>query len=271
MNTPEGKGWEHNQIVCPVSAESKFADGYKVMHGLVNNPQYGTDAYGNFAVTYDYLVGKAGLDTDSNWIAYLNRETGKVFVVRFNYEKGKPYPENTSVQIWTQGKGLIFSRNRIVEYKDDKYQNPPYMELELLSPLSEIAPGDEYVFEYQMCACTIPANSGIQTVSRYGVISSPLKVEKVDGGILVTAKFGFFTDGVVKFQIEVVRENGETNRISLHEINASPLEGMDFGTTIIETDGWSDQEVCCTAELFDRNGHFLWEIDKIKIVRYEQL
>jgi hypothetical protein len=264
-----GEEWENNlQVVCPVNPESKYNAGYKVMHGLVNNPQFTCDNSGDLLVDYKYLVGKVGLDANSNWVATLNKKNGKVFVLMFCFEEGKLYPEGTSVQIWTQGKGLIFSRNKIVEYKDDKLQNPPYIEMELLSPLYEIPPGSEYKYEYQMCTCTIPENSGIQTVHRYGVISSQLRMERIEEGILVTAKYGFFVEGIVKVQLNNTMGNSGTNPVFLHEIKVTPLEGLDFESIINEAVGWFDWEVSCKTELFDIEGHFLWEIDKIN--EYEQ-
>jgi hypothetical protein len=265
---PEGESLNNHRVICPVHPDSRFVAGYKVMHGLVNNPQYRFDDFGNFEVNYDYLVGKAGLDTNSDWIAYLNKKNGKVFVLMFCYEDGKSYPEDTSVQIWTQGKGLIFSRNRIAEYKDDKVKNPPYIEMELVSPLYEIPPGGEYKYEYQMFACTIPQNSGIQTVNRYGVISSQLKMERIDEGILVTAKYGFFVEGIVKLQLNNTMVNSGLNHVFLHEIKVTPLEGLDLKSVVKEADGWFDWEISCKAELFDTEGHFLCEIDKIN--EYEQ-
>ena len=77
------------RIVCPVNPKSKFGNGYLIMHGLVNNPQYEIDVYGNMVVNYQYLVGKVGLDTDSNWVAFSDRKFGKVLVLMFQYQKDK--------------------------------------------------------------------------------------------------------------------------------------------------------------------------------------
>jgi hypothetical protein len=268
IGIPENNWQDNHRVICPVNSESRFEAGYKVMHGLVNNPQYRFDDFGNFEVNYNYLAGKAGLDTNSNWIAYLNKKNGKVFVLMFRHEEGKTYPEDTSVQIWTQGKGLIFSRNKIMEYKDDKLQNPPYLEIELLSPLNEIPPGCEYKFEYQMHTCTIPKNSDIQMVNRFGVISSQLKMERVDTGILVKAKYGFFVEGILKIQLNNTLGKSGNSPVSLHEIIVNPFEGIDFESIVNESVGWFDWEVSCKAELFDTTGHLLWEIDNIN--GYEQ-
>ncbi len=266
ISIPSDESNGQHRIVCPVNPGSRYFNGYKVMHGLVNNPQFNSDIYGNLAVDYQYLVGKVGLDSNQGWIAYINKKNGKVFVLRFFYDEGQAYPDDTSVQVWTQGKGLIYSRNKIIEYKDDPSQNPPYMEMELLSPIHEIEPGSVYEYDYQIYTCTIPGCLAIQTICRYGVISASLRVEEREEMIWVHAKYGFFTEGILKIQMKDSLEES----LFCKEIMVSPLNGIDLDSVVKPSDGWNGREICCTAEFLDKEGHCLWEIDQVKYKLHEQ-
>src|SRR5690606_3135200 len=152
-------------------------------HGLVNNPQFKIGSFGHLEVDYQYVIGKIGLDSNACWVAFIDISRGKVFVSMFQPQTDQLYPEDTTVQIWTQGKGTIYSRNQLKEFEDDQRTNPPYMEVELLSPLHEIYPGESIKFEYHMLTATIPRSETIKDVNRFRIIVSPIKTE-VQGDLL---------------------------------------------------------------------------------------
>lgn len=259
MNT-SGENPEQYQIVCPVNPESKFSNGYKVMHGLVNNPQYSLNANGNVQVDYQYLVGKIGLDTNSGWAAYVDKESGKVFVTMFQPQAGETYPEDTSFQVWTSGRGMVYSRNVIRQHNDDKILNPPYMEMELLSPLQKIQPGEEIQFEYRMLASTIPANGTVKSANEFGVIAKPLYRKPVENGFLIQAKYGVFSEGMLKI---CKRNPGKEMSVCLHKIEVDPLKGVEVEFFVDGSELNADTIIM--ADFFDRDGRFIGEIDKISI------
>lgn len=259
MNTPGSNIENQYQIVCPVNPKSIFTNGYKVLHGLANNPQYQTDSYGNLVVGYQYLVGKAGLDASSNWLAFLDKKAGKVFALFFQYDEGGQYPDNTSVQIWTQGRGNIYSRNRIIEFPNDQTKNPPYMEMEILSPLQEIEPGGHFDYEYRMLACSVPEVEDIKEVTPWGVIASPLKAHIKKNEILIDGKYGFFSEGIIKLQLY----DSGNNTAGLYEQKVSPAEGAAFNLKIEKRN--FNQETGISAGLFDMEGHFVKKIEKISL------
>ena len=262
MNASEERTGQY-QIVCPVNQDSKFSNGYKIMHGLVNNPQYQVDPHGNMVVSYQYLVGKVGLDTDSNWIAYIDTKSGKVFVLMFQYQKDKPYPDDTCVQIWTAGRGIIYSRNLIKEHKNDKELNPPYMEMELLSPLQEIQPGKSIQFEYRMLTCTIPVKEEIRSVNQSSVIASPLLLVIQGDVVLLTGKYGFFKEGIVKLQMKDEAGNILESLPGLYSEKADPLTGIDLVFEMKIKKELFDQVSIISVDFFDVDNLYLEEIDKI--------
>ncbi len=252
MNTPCESPENRYQIICPVNPESKLENGFKVIHGLANNPQNSFDSFGNLVVSYQYLVGKVGLDSNEGWVAWLDNVTGKVFVYKFVFDSQKDYPQNCSVEIWTTGRGLTYSRKLNV-HLDDRGVNPPYMEAELLSPLQEIRPGESSLFEYRMATSTIPAHSGIKKVNKYAVISSPLQNAIIGNSIAITGKFGVFTNGSVKLKV---------NGTYISEIRVTPFEGVNIDFNIENGLSEIEDPVSVSLDLFDADGHFLGIIDK---------
>ncbi len=242
------------QIICPVNPESIFCDGFTVMHGLSNSPQYRITDHSNLVVSYKYLVGKVGLDTDSGWAAYLDKETGKTFILRFSYCAGKKYPENTSFQVWTSGRGLTWSRGIIKEHSNDPSLNPPYMEMELLSPLEEIEPGNSFNFKYTMAASTIPENSGILSVNSCCVIADHLKAEALNDKISVTGKYGVFTEGKIKLFI---------NDLCRYEMDVMPLKGVSLSVCIDKENLLCNEACGIKLVLYDKADRFLGLIENI--------
>ncbi|MHA4846716.1 DUF4380 domain-containing protein [Flavitalea antarctica] len=222
LDAPDRGPENQYYIVCPLNPASLFEGGYKVMHGLVNNPQNELDAYGNLIVNFKYLVGKLGLDSNGGWIAYHARNEGKVLVLNYQYQDGEPYPDNTSIHIWTQGKGQIFSRNRLMDFADDQELNPPYLEMELLSPLKEIFPGGVFEFNYQVQTCTVPTGVSIQRVNERAVICEPLQISFREEAYFITGQYGLFQKGTLVIKIE--DENGSTIEFDCGEV--SPLQGV---------------------------------------------
>lgn len=257
MSTP-GKAEGQYQVVCPANPQSRFRNGYRVMHGLVNNPQFSLNAQGNVQVDYQYLVGKIGMDAEAGWAAFNDKETGKVLVVMFPYEKDKTYPDHTSFQVWTAGRGIVYSRNVIREHVADRTLNPPYLEMELLSPLQEIMPGEKIQFKYSMLAATIPAGETIKRVNETGVIASPFRCTPQENGLFLSAAYGVFAAGTLKIQVH--SGSGREATLCLYETGVSPLKGIRVGLFVarefLSGDFWF------TADLFDTDGQFTGVLDE---------
>jgi hypothetical protein len=264
LNTADAYLGGRYSITCPVNSESKFDGGYKVMHGLVNNPQFQTAENGHLRVDYQYLVGKVGLDSNANWVAYCDNKTGKVFVTSFEHQKDAHYPENTSVQIWTQGRGMIYSRNKVIEYSDDPVQNPPYLEMELLSPLHQMKPGEQAQFEYRIRMCTLPEQQQVDYVNEYGVVGIPLNVRMSEEGIVsIEGKFGVFMSGTARLTFRDEKGADIKSNHSVEEWEITPLKGFSIGLNREEPH--FNQEVWVGLDLYDEQGDFVGELNKTKL------
>lgn len=220
LNTPDDQD-DIYRITIPVNSNSIYGRGYKVMHGLVNNPQYKVEG-DNVVVDCKYLIGKIGLDSDAGWVAFCDRSCGKVLIAEYTYYPGAEYPQDTSVQIWNQGRGMFYSRNTIRILEDNRNTNPSYSEVELLSPIQQIEPGNTIDFDYRLKVCTIPSRRTVTCVNKYAVIADRLSIDIKSGTVLISGSYGFFENGYIQLKIEY------DNRVEVitDKWSVSPLRGL---------------------------------------------
>ena len=236
---------------CPTNRNSKFPDGYKIMHGVVNNPQYRIGKTGNFTAAYNYMVGKVGLDSNGGWAASLDKKYGKVLCLSFDVVPGAIYPHDTSVQFWTSGVGVVYSGNRLKNHPDNKNQNPPYGEIEILSPLHKLKPGESAFFDYKISICTIPAGEEIYSISTIAVTARELSAQITNKKTIIKGKYGHFYNGYI-----TVEANGDI----LLKQEVSPYSGSEIS---IITDQIISGKISVMA--YDKENLFLGLIDKINI------
>lgn len=178
--------------------------GWKIMHGLANNPQYVCDG-GILRVKYMRIVGKAGALAPAGWTAFGDLANGRLFAASFKFDPSAEYPDSASVQIWTSGEGAIYSRNALRIFGASGPDNPPYTELEILSPLAEIPPGGSAGFEYFLGGCEVAKGESVHSVSGECAVTARLQKDG-DGGFKFSA--GFFKEGEI--EIAAFSETSET-------------------------------------------------------------
>lgn len=174
------------------------------MHGLANNPQYVCDG-GILRVKYMRIVGKAGALAPAGWTAFGDIANGRLFAASFKFDPSADYPDSASVQIWTSGEGAIYSRNALRIFGAPGPDNPPYTELEILSPLAEIPPGGSAGFEYFLGGCEVAKGESVRSVSGECAVTARLQKDG-DGGFKFSA--GFFKEG--EMEIAALSETSET-------------------------------------------------------------
>ncbi len=211
------------ELILPLAEKSNYPMGYQVMHGLVNNPQIQVKEK-QLRLNFQYLIGKIAADTDQGWVAYVNRSNGKVYVNFFETELDQHYPDNSNVQVWTQGRGMIYSRDTIKEFPNNINQNPPYLEIELLSPLKPIQPQQKVVFSYQIGLSTVTPADPIQHIDRDRITCLPLTFSDEGGFLLIEASYGFFEEKHIELNI-VKKKTGEIWHQEQFKVNPnSPLK-----------------------------------------------
>lgn len=114
-------------VVFPAEKNSKFPEGLYFFDEPSRKSSQWKIKNGLVIVEYKGETGKIGLYSSSNWMLYLKNNLA--YVKRFPIFKGADYPdEGCSVEVYTNSKEL------------------PYLEMEVLSPLVSLKPGEEYSF-----------------------------------------------------------------------------------------------------------------------------
>lgn len=112
-------------VVFPMEKNSKFPEGLYFFDEQSRKSSQWKIKNGLVIVEYKGETGKIGLDSSSGWMLYLRDKLA--YVKRFPTYTGAEYPdEGCTVEIYTNSKEL------------------PYLEMEVLSPLINLRPGEEY-------------------------------------------------------------------------------------------------------------------------------
>jgi hypothetical protein len=201
-------------VTAPVHPDSRFAQGYNVMFGAPDNPQWQVQD-GLLRASYQWQIGKVGLDSPGGWVAFHHGSRGVAFVERFAYWPGAEYPDGgATLECWTVGAGEVGNLN----YAGSGIY---LMETEVLSPLYTIPPGETAGFslEWGSCALTGP----VVDVQAGGCAAERLTVARENSAVRLRGQFGVFDTG----ELQVVwrhPDGGEEWRETLGAV--TPRQGV---------------------------------------------
>ncbi len=261
-----GDGYNENYwAYCPLNPNSMFHKGYNVMLGLVSHLSYKPDyENGMMRVHYDYRVGKIGMDSSAGWVVTLDATDGYVFVHRFTYEPGKPYPDNASVEFWLNGPGELVAWGReIAKMPDD---TPYLMESEVLSPFASLEPGESYTFCYDWYSAKVPSDCAVIACSDIGVTCKELSAKLCDGQLTLDGEYGVFYEGYV----QIVLLDGNDKEIKKVSKNpaVTPLKAFVLSEMKLAGDMTIPENAAKVAIwLYDAKGQFIGELGKTAIIR----
>jgi hypothetical protein len=200
--------WNRNlRAYVPAHPKSAYLKGYRVLYGADDNPQFSGDGE-LVSMHYQRIVGKIGIDSPGSWIAVVDGESGKVLVQSMPYEKDREYPDGATVEIWTNGLGMLSAYGRTAQMPESVEENPYLIESELLGPLTTLAPGESASLAYDWYAATIGVDLNhvhrVIDCSNVGCVVRPLSVS-ADG--VMSGHFGCFCDGYAA--LEFFGEDGQ--------------------------------------------------------------
>jgi len=121
---------------------------WHVMFGDEDNPQWEGVRKGLFHARYQNITGKVGMSAREGWAAWHDDQTQTAFVMLFQLDDSAEYPDRGSqVEIWMLG-------------SDNPVKNN--VELEVLGPLEELAPGESAALNIQwgVCRCSAVKKAG---------------------------------------------------------------------------------------------------------------
>lgn len=261
-----GDGYNQNfWVYCPLNPKSSLYKGYRVLYGTVNNTSFKPDCLNQMMrVHYENLVGKIGMDSSAGWVATVDATDGYVFVHRFTYQPDKPYPDDSSVEFWSNGLGEFVAWEKVVKMPENPKDNPYLLETEILSPFAALKPGETYSFHYDWYAAKIPSNSPVITCSDVGVTCKPLSAKLHRGKLILAGQFGVFYEANCRLRLL----DGNSNEVAglSPQLTVGPLKPL----VLSRMPRLVDIDVPASAEgiaiyLYDTKGQLLGELARSQI------
>jgi Domain of unknown function (DUF4380) len=199
------------RITIPLNPASRLPGGYAVLYGQADNPQWRRDRAGLLDVEYSGALGKVGLDSQAGWVAFSDTAGDWVFAHQFSVTPEAEYPDGgATVEVWTQGPGVAAG----VDFSQPHLRGL-FMEMEVLGPLVELAPGESSSMALMWAACRCPGP--VSNVTRDACCGRPLQVERRGNGWHVSGAWGVFESARVQ-----LRTRGTSD--VLLEQTAKPLQ-----------------------------------------------
>jgi hypothetical protein len=181
---------------------------------------------------------KIGADSDAGWVAYVDERDGYTYAKKFACFEGAEYPDKGSpVEVYTSN-GL------------------PYLEVEVLSPLVNLAPGASYTFTEDWYAAKV--NGPTLEVNEAGAIRDRLRAEGDGGTTRLTGTYGVFCVGAVEivFQDPSGHITGSGGTLPV-----SPSETFELDRTGKLPSGTGK----VVLELMNRNGELMGILDVLTL------
>ena len=163
---------------------------------------------------YDYRVGKVGLDSSAGWLAVVNGQSDHCFVARFKHFPNATYPDHASVEFWLNGAGEFVINGASFTNAPDPKETPYFMESEILSPLADLQPGEEYRFTIDWFATRCP--KPVVDMTSAGAVNRHLTATKHGEQVKLDGVFGVFFKG----QAEAVFHDASGNVVGRENLGA---------------------------------------------------
>lgn len=188
-------------VSAPLNQQSKFEAGYYVMFGDPHNPQWQVDLDESlFLGSYQWEIGKVGLDSRGGWAAFANKAARQAFAVRYTPQPAGEYPDNgAGVEFWTVGRGKVAN----LDYEQSEIY---LMEVEILSPFQHIEPGQTSSFSIEWGSCLCPGP--IVDVTEGGCVGKKLTTKRNGLYVHLTGTMGVFDRG--RLSVDLLDSDGET-------------------------------------------------------------
>jgi hypothetical protein len=233
-------------VTAPLNPKSKYESGYSVMFGDLNNPQWQVDHTNRlFLGSYQWEIGKVGLDSRDGWAAFANKATRQAFAARYTPQPEGEYPDGgAGVEFWTVGRGTVANL-------DYEHSDIYLMEVEILSPFQKIEPGQTASFQIEWGSCLCPGP--IVDVTEGGCVGRKLMATRQGQYTHITGKFGVFDLGRLK--LEWLDQDGKV-LLSSDMGPVSPLgvvaldhilEGPSLATGVQLTVAYDNKQACVLA------------------------
>jgi hypothetical protein len=166
-----------------------------------------------WTLNYADQVAKFAVEAEQGWIVAVRAEEMIALVETFPLFPGRRYPDGAPVELWVNGRGTFTLPTGQVDSEADPNGCDPYVETEILSPLVELEPGEEFTFPIAWHA-TQACNRSVAEVTEAALVSVPLRAVPERGQVRVTGSFGVFQTGLL--ELDVVTADGRS--LAAHQL-----------------------------------------------------
>lgn len=194
---------------------------YRKIYGNENYPNIEVLSEKNlWRLSYNDQVAKFVVNPESGWLATAHNDVRAALVETFPIFRDLPYPDGGPLEFWVNGKGTFTVHGEVINMEKDPNGCDPYIETEVLSPLIDLEPGQDYVFQVCWHCCAMDGGT-IAGVNSCAAIEKPLVATVEDKNVRVRGSFGLFQSGIL--EIVPIHRSGETGPV--HVVGpAGPLE-----------------------------------------------
>lgn len=177
---------------------------------------YGDQSYKNYEtlsenglwrLSYVNQVAKFVVNPASGWLATSHSDVCATLVETFPIFQGLTYPDGGPLEFWVNGKGTFTAHGEVMNMEEDPNGCDPFIETEILSPMVDLEPGQEYEFKV-FWHCCMTNRGTIARVNSCAAIERPLVAKVEDGIVHVMGSFGLFHSGIL--EIAPIQRGGQT-------------------------------------------------------------
>lgn len=224
---------------------------------------YGDRAYGGVSfdsskrlchLRYANRVAKFAMMPEQGWLATLDSRRGVALVETFSLFPNSAYPDGAPVELWVNGQGSYTVHNDKVEMGKDPNGCDPFIETEVVSPLVELEPGEEYGFRTAWHGTSIQTDT-IAGVNHCAVIGCRLTARRQGREVRITGSFGLLRAG--QLESVSVLQNGSVGGVDILG-QVSPLTACVLDSSVPWDQGFSR----VSLRLKDKSGKLLGTVDE---------
>lgn len=223
----------------PLPAKSRHAAGYYEFP-FNESPHWKPIAGGRvLELTYGGEAAKVGVDATEGWLASVDDLNGFTYAATFDLVPGAEYPdEGCSIEAWMNPSDL------------------PYMEMEILSPITKLEPGKSFSATQTWHATRL--NGPVLSVGKLAAIRVAPAINAAADKTTLTGELGVFAPGSLTVEL---RDGAGKALGSAAPVKVSPTAPVKLNLALRPTAG----ATCVALLLRDPKGKLLGELASLDL------
>lgn len=207
-------------------------------------------------VKYQDQVAKLAVEANQGWFASLDRASEFALAESFPVTQGARYPDDSATAFWISGHGMFTLHGDRVDMGTVPGGCDPHVETEIMSPLTELAPGESFEFRTAWHAAAIDSDE-VAAVNPAGIIGTPLVLE-AGSPARFTGSFGVFWLA----KLRMIAYDRASQVVGVFDLgDVSPCRPVRVDRAIELPEHTSR----CSLILFDNNGEQLGVLDRVNV------